>query len=118
VKLSEAKRAIMRDLRGWRGVLDLDGWTIHSKFRHLDAETVASCDASWPYKEATISFDLEALAGCEREDIRKSVLHELVHLVCSGYQRIHTTEQLEYMTTTLTLALLRCWEAPAPKERR
>jgi hypothetical protein len=124
VKRSKVKRLILKDIQGWRCCFDLDGWRIDVEYDHLDGKRVALCNATWRYMEATITFDVEYLAalhdcdGQVRADIRKTVVHELLHLVCSGYQEHHTAEQLERMVSTLTAIVDRCWRAPAPKGRK
>jgi hypothetical protein len=114
----EVKRLILRDVKGWRGVFGLDEWTLHLRYDRLDDEMVASCMALWQYREATLTFDLEQIVDRElgRGAIRKTVLHELLHVVCCGYQRHHKREQLEAMVTDLERIVEHCWKAPQPKD--
>ena len=115
MKTSAVKRLIVKDVKTWRDCFDLSGWTIHVEWGPLDGLKVASTVADWGYREATLTFDARGLRGLGRDEIRSVVVHELVHLVCCGYQQHHRMEQLEAMVTNLTTIVDRCWKAQRPK---
>jgi len=115
MKPSRAKRIIRRDVEGWRSSLGLSEWTLHLAFERHDDGEVASCTATWEYHEARLSFDAKQMVrrGLDRDDIRRTVLHEMLHCVCNGYERWHEDALLEEMVSKLTTTLIRCWEAPS-----
>jgi hypothetical protein len=122
VKPARIKRLIRRDVEGWRGCLGLGEWTLALNFepmpKRMGKHTVASCTAIWEQKNARLTFDVERMAKkqLDRDEIRRTVLHEMLHCVCNGYERFHETPLLEEMVSTLTTITMRCWKAPAPKE--
>jgi hypothetical protein len=101
--------------------LGLENWLIHVEWKALGSDgLVASTDCLWSYYEATLHFDVEEMRrlSAGRDTIRAFVLHELVHIICCGYQQFHRPEQLERMVSHLTLALDRCWRATPPDSPR
>lgn len=110
------RRFIRRDIDGWRSCLGLNEWTLNLVFERHDDGEVASCTAKWEYIEARLSFDAKQMVsrGFDRDAIRRTVLHEMLHCVCNGYERVHEDYLLEEMVSKLTTIVVRCWEAPAP----
>jgi len=117
MKPPEIKRLILRDIKDWRSMLDLDGWNLMVSWERHDSGMVASCRAEWEYREARLSFDPEQMADrdLDREEIRSTVLHELLHCCCNGYERWHEDYMLEEMVSHLTMVLLRCWRQPSKR---
>ena len=107
MKTRKAKELIIAELEELQERFDLRGWQFGISWQEMDGERVASASMTWPYREATLSFDARALAHHGREAIRRTVLHEMLHVVCSGYQDFHTVEQLEAMVTHLGLIVER-----------
>ncbi len=119
MKPAKYKKLIRRDVDGWRGCLGLNEWDIVVAFesrKKMGKRCVASCLAIWEQKQARLVFDVENMRrrNLGRDEIRRTVLHEMLHCVCNGYERYHETPLLEEMVSTLTCVIVRCWEAPAP----
>jgi len=116
---AEVKRAVIRDIKGWRGTFGLNEWTLNYHFERHDDGEVATCTAHWEYHEARLTFDADQMSvkDFSRDEIRRTVLHELLHCVCDGYKRYHERALLEEMVSKLTTIVVRCWEAPEPKEK-
>jgi hypothetical protein len=120
MKPAAIKLAIRRDVEGWRGCLGLGEWSLALNFEPMGKRsgkhTVASCTAIWEQKDARLTFDVRRMQrkGLDRDEIRRTVLHELLHCVCNGYERFHEAPLLEEMVSALTVVVLRCWEAEGP----
>lgn len=121
MKPSKARRLIRRDVEDWRSCLGLNEWTLYLHFgkTKMTKRTVASCTAIWEQKNARLTFDVKNMlkSGLSRDEIRRTVLHEMLHCVCNGYERWHETALLEEMVSKLTTITMRCWQAPEPKEK-
>lgn len=122
MKPAKVRKLIRRDVEGWRSCLGLNEWQLYLNFepitKKLGKHAVASCTAVWEQKDARLTFDVQKMSrkGLDRDAIRRTVLHEMLHCVCNGYERFHETPLLEEMVSTLTTITVRCWRAPEPKE--
>ena len=118
MKPAKVKRLVRRDVQGWRGCLGLGEWQLSIGFERMDAGIVATCQAKWEYHEARLAFDAHQMAAraFDRDELRRTVLHELLHCVCNGYERFHEDALLEELVSKLTCITLRCWNAPAPED--
>lgn len=117
MKPAKVRRFIRRDIDGWRSCLGLNEWTLNLAFERHDEGTVATCTAKWEYLEARLTFDAKQMArrGYTRDLVRRTVLHEMIHCVCGGYERVHEDYLLEEMVSRMTTIIVRCWQAPEPK---
>lgn len=117
MKPAKVRRLIRRDIDGWRSCLGLNEWTLNLAFERHDDGEVASCTAKWEYLEARLSFDAKQMVKktLTRDEIRRTVLHEMLHCVVNGYERWHDLALLEEMVSRLTTIIVRCWQAPEPK---
>lgn len=120
MKESKVKKLILRDIDGWRGCLGLNDWTLGINFEpvKLGKHAVASCTSIWEQKNARLTFDLKKMSKkvLDRDEIRRTVLHEMLHCVCNGYERFHEAPLLEEMVSQLTTIAWRCWHSPEPKK--
>lgn len=116
MKPAKVRRLIRRDIDGWRGCLGLNEWSLHLYFgkTKMGKRAVASCTAIWEQKQARLTFDVKKMVkkGFGRDEIRRTVLHEMLHCVCNGYERWHETALLEEMVSKLTTITMRCWQVP------
>lgn len=119
MKPAKVRRLVRRDVDGWRSCLGLNEWSLHLCFGKtgMGKRTVASCTAIWEQKDARLTFNVKKMVekGLNRDEIRRTVLHEMLHCVCNGYERFHETPLLEEMVSKLTTITMRCWQAPEPK---
>lgn len=74
-------------IKKWKTNLFLGSWRINFNVRDYmkptddGFPTIATCDSSWQYFEATLNFNLEIMADMEEEKIEETVIHELLHAV-------------------------------------
>lgn len=81
--------------------------------RNDDLLILATCDANWMYGTATISVNLPAFAERTPEQIERTVVHELCHILVNEMREgeLHHEERV---VTSLTKAIF--WAIEAAKE--
>jgi hypothetical protein len=93
-----------------------DPASILQNFRRDDDRLVlATCDANWIYGTATICINLPAFADRTPEQIERTVVHELCHILVNEMREgeLHHEERV---VTTLTKAIF--WAIAAREAER
>lgn len=117
MKRRKVERFIIDETTSWTGCLGLNEWEVYVAFesctKKLGKYAIASCTAVWEQKQARLTFDSKAMEKkrLNKDEIRATVLHEMLHCVCNGYERCHEDFLLEEMVSTLTCITLRCFAA-------
>ena len=71
----------------WKTALFLGMWKIDWSIKDWlisetkDFQCIARCETDWRYFEATLSFNFLKMKDMSEEEIEKTVIHELLHVV-------------------------------------
>lgn len=102
---------IRKYIKKWKTNLFLGSWRINFNVRDYlktgddGFGTIATCDSSWQYFEATLNFSLEKMANMEEKDIEGVVVHELLHAVVNE-MREEDIKHEERVVSQLTMIAL------------
>jgi hypothetical protein len=95
--------AAARAVKQWHALVVPPGWHVQYHY-HRDAwtldddqfETLAQCRTRWAYKKAIVEFSLPACAELDAEDLERTVIHELLHIVVNEMRECADSERLTH----------------------
>ena len=89
-EFNKLKKKITRFVEKWRVPLGIKWWSVNFYYereyakdddKHDSCHTGATCKVQWPYKTAQITFYLPALDTLDDEELERTVVHELIHIL-------------------------------------
>ena len=103
----EQKRRVNKYLDKWQKPAGFGWWYItveYERDRYTDEpNTAAHCWSQWQYHQATIRFYLPALKSLEDEELERTIIHELCHLLISPLEDYSTPERRQITEHTTSL---------------
>ena len=117
-EIRQQEARIRKYVRKWRGPLRLTGWELNYMWHPgpyevnggYSDEQLASVNVSWPYRRATLSFNLQRVGDHSEEEVEECVVHENVnHLVNEMRQWKDADDALDHeerCTTEIAWAFL------------
>ena len=90
------KKRVKKVVDKWLKPIGLGWWIVHLKYdtENKDCdEEVANCRVNWPYKEATITFNLSVIENLDDERLNYTVLHEFMHIFVREMRDMGTHEE-------------------------
>jgi len=120
------KGRILKLLRYWRPILDLENWVFYIHWG--EKKILAGCEADPEYKQVHLYFNLPKIAKQLKGalDLEELVVHELTHsplwLLSRGLKNRRLSREEEFAeentTTTVSRALIRARSAGALRAKR
>lgn len=77
------RNRIVKIFNKWSLILGFRHWEITAKFTREEQpdNVVATCSASWEYKDATLTFHCDSLFGFSDKRLTTTIIHELCHVL-------------------------------------
>ena len=109
--LKEKKEWILKRVQGFQKALRLTNWNVRCYFDgdwqvdNKDKTTLATIKADVPYQKATLTFHQDWLGEffLLEEELSKTILHELSHLLIAPYRKLFLNLRAAYIESIRTL---------------
>lgn len=118
-KWKATKKRVKKYLDKWVKLLLLDRYKLNIHYMTGSSDKrvgqfvgLALTDTVWVYQEATLKFWLEAFEELSDEEVERTVVHELCHVLNAPVQcEVEDVDKLEFATETMARAILNVYRS-------